>query len=152
MAIKGIPETRKEMLRAGYKFLNPGTCKGCSAAIEWWRTTHNRTIPFNVAASEFDEMTTHWATCPEAKSFKEGGVQPPAPRPARPAPAPPKSAEHAVIRLRESLNARVVVLIGDDGPVACWRTGLDAEDLRHDLISAANFVRNTIRSKGDTTL
>jgi hypothetical protein len=38
----------------------------------------------------------------------------------------------------------VVVLVDDFGTAAYWRGGIPAEDLRHDLISAGNFVRSEI--------
>jgi hypothetical protein len=136
--------TLEDMRRAGYKFLSHAVCKGCSADIEWWQTNNGKNIPFNpMPKSDQDETTPHWASCPKAKDFKPGGKSAPA---AKPAPQPSLQAE--INRLREATDARVIVALLDGRQVAAWRNGLQGEDLRHELITAANGIRNHIEKDG----
>lgn len=140
------PKTRREMERAGYRRTGEGVCKDCGAAIEWWKTAKGKSVPFNPIANDHDLVARHWETCPNAKDFKGNAAPAPTPAPAR---RPDKEAELRSLRARH--DARVVVMVDEDGTVAFWKLGIPAEDLRHDLISAANFVRSEI-SKGDPTL
>lgn len=140
------PQTRHDMVRAGYKHLGNGVCKGCSADIEWWETAKKKKLPMNRIVNDHDLAKTHWETCPNSKEFKGA-----ASTPATPVPGRFDLLDREVRQLRDRLDARMVVLIDDHGTHASWRVGLPGEDLRHDLISAGNFVRDTIR-KGDPTL
>jgi hypothetical protein len=133
----GKVETKHEMLRAGYKFLANAKCKSCGASIEWWLTTNKKKIPYDPLPANEDATTTpHWATCPKADEHRT---------PKFPATASPKTKtlvlDVLVRELRELANAKLVVMILDDGAVASWRNGISGEDLRQDLITEANSIR-----------
>jgi hypothetical protein len=138
-----FPKTRHEMERAGYRLTSAlAICKGCGAAIEWWKTKAGKSIPMNPAKSDDAPTEAHWATCPNAKDFK-GAAATPAARPL----GRFETAERDVRNMRELNDARVVVMIDQFGT---WKEGIPGEDLRHDLISAGNFVRNQIAKKEET--
>ncbi len=137
------PETRRELLRAGYKFLNNSKCKSCDAPIEWWKTTNGKLLPFNPMADDNALAKKH--TCPDANRT----VPLPAATPVPAAIGDLKTIEERVNSLRRATNARVIVLLTEDGgEVTAWRTGLRGEDLRNDLITVANNVRNEIVKGG----
>lgn len=140
-----FPKTRHELLRARYERMDTGgkRCSGCDAPIEWWKTTNGRRIPMDPMASDSAEAKAHWATCPNGKDFRGNQVTPAKPKPSAFGPTREDQA-HA---LREKHGARVVVMIDELGTVASWDARIPAEDLRSDLISAANFVRKEITGK-----
>jgi hypothetical protein len=146
--MSNFPGNRRELLRASYtQTCTNARCNGCGAAIEWWKTRNGKSIPMNPMADDYTIATAHWATCPNAKDFK--GADAAAAVPEKKTSLAPSMAEEAR-RLRQRHNARVVVVIDDFGTAAYWRNGIPAEDLRHDLISAGNFVRNEIAKKEGT--
>lgn len=60
-----------------------GTCKGCGAAIVWLRTRLGKTIPVNAgnvldtdAIFDHARHTAHFATCPQANTFRRRYGQP----------------------------------------------------------------------------
>jgi hypothetical protein len=61
-----FPVTIDEMRRQGYKHNGDGTCRSCSADIEWWITPNGKHLPFDA-----NTATPHWSTCPEADSFRK---------------------------------------------------------------------------------
>ena len=138
----GKVETKHEMLRAGYKFLNNGKCKSCGAAIEWWLTTNKKKIPYNpMPPSDYELVKPHWATCPKADEHRT---------PKQPIAAMPKQVKREMLEtlcrdLREMVDAKVVVAIMDDGSAASWRNGIPGEDLRQDLITEGNSIRRHIQ-------
>jgi hypothetical protein len=146
--------TRHEMLRAGYERKGQSNCKKCDAPMEGWKTTNGKMLPINAdGGNDWMQTVPHWATCPSAKDFK--GVPE-----SKAAPAPPvaktdhrimQRRETAVRAMRERAGARVVVMVDDIGTIASWDPAVPGEDLRHDLISAGNFIRNET-AKGDKTL
>lgn len=131
------PDCKHDMLRAGYKFLASSKCKSCSAPIEWWLTSNGKKIPYDpLPASEYDQTTPHWATCPNAdthRSLKRGTKT-----------ISIDAQRQYLAAWRDSSDARIVVAIFDNGSAAAWRKGLPGEDLRQDLITVANNVRNQI--------
>lgn len=141
--------TLHEMKRAGYKFLNHHVCKGCGADIEWWETNNGKKLPFDpMPKSDNADVTPHWASCPEADSFrrKDSGQQ--ERKPASQSVKQTKlDVKREINRLRDASDARIIVAILEDGGVAAWRDGIPSEDLRHDLITAANNVRNHIEKE-----
>jgi hypothetical protein len=139
--MSSFPKNRHEMERMGYRKTGDAVCKGCGANIEWWKTTAGKPIPYDPIRGDYDAAVAHWATCPNAKDFKGAASTPDAPPPAKYTP------EQQVRLLRDRTNARVVVLTTDDGTYSAWRTGIPAEELRQDLISAGNFVRNEIQKQ-----
>jgi hypothetical protein len=150
-----FPKTQREMVRAGYKRISSSVCKRCGATIEWWQTVNGKKIPMDPAGTDYAPVETHWNTCPNAKEFKGGAdaqsSAEPAPANMTPAPGSLEAIARDIEVLRRKYNARVIVLVDDFGTTARWRGGLPGEDLRHDLISAGNFVRAEI-AKGDATL
>jgi hypothetical protein len=147
-AMSDFPKTRHAMLRANYKHTGNGVCKGCSAPIEWWTTGKGKSIPMNPPApgadANYAPVEPHWATCPNAKDFKGGDSAKAAPE--KKSVLGPTAAQE-LGRLRARHNARVIVMVDDFGTTAYWRNGIPGEDLRHDLISAGNFVRSEIQKK-----
>jgi hypothetical protein len=141
-------ETKYEMLRAGYKFLGKSKCKSCTAPIEWWQTGRGKKIPLDpTPESEHAPVRPHWATCPHADQHR----QPKDTQQARSLPVtqthgPKKLDAHQqyLAAFRASSNARVIVAIYDDGTAAVWRKGIPGEDIRHELITEANNLRNHI--------
>jgi hypothetical protein len=144
--VNDYPRTRQGLEKAGFHKTGNGVCRGCDAPIEWWKTPRGKSIPITVIIrGRFEELVMHAESCPNRGEFlgAEAGAN------ARP---PRKySNEEAVRAMRDRTNARVVVLIDDNGTTAYWRSGIPAEDLRNDLISAGTFVRAEIY-KGDKTL
>ena len=145
----GKPDTRRDMLRARYELLGKGTCKSCGAAIEWWKTTHGKKIPFNLADDDNADAITHFATCPNAAGHRGQGQQPTPP--AAPVQAqllaPPPQQAH-VDRLVDGLcrqtNAQCIALVLDGSTIVRWRNGLSGEDGRQSLIAAGNQIRTDI--------
>ena len=141
-----IPDTRYEMRRARYQHIATRKCRACPKIVEFWKTTHGKNMVFDSVEGDDTPMVSHFTTCTDPNRFSRKN-------PAA-APAPGRDANAILQQLRSlqtRFRARAVVLVDDQGHVAAWRTGIPAEDLRNDLISAANFVRNEV-SKGDTTL
>lgn len=72
-----MPEIR---LRRPPMLPNAGACRGCAATIRWYTTEQGKAMPMNADADPlrvegeailvFDAAGSHWATCPQAKSFK----------------------------------------------------------------------------------
>jgi hypothetical protein len=168
-----FPANLHEMKRMGYTKTGYAKCKGCGAAIEWWQTPRAGKIPMNPmpmhGADDHAPAVAHFATCPKAKDFRASSAQRKGSQlepfsdiaartpmgTAEALPSPPAAGdrretsglERDVDALRRKHNARVVALVADDGKCAFWRGGIPAENLRADLISAANFVRDSIAQK-----
>lgn len=51
---------------AGYHFKDKGTCRGCGAAIEWWLTPRNASMPLDHVT-----LIPHWGTCPARDQFRK---------------------------------------------------------------------------------
>jgi hypothetical protein len=67
-----LPTDRKGLESDGYRFINAGTCRGCSAPMEWWKTPHGYSAPFVVRLVDgVEKVLPHWADCPEAKKFRK---------------------------------------------------------------------------------
>ena len=66
-----FPSKLDDMVPFGYTFSDHGICRGCGEDIEWWKTPNNKPIPMNPMKSGSDSATAHWATCPEAESFRK---------------------------------------------------------------------------------
>ncbi len=119
------PDTEREMLRAHYVKLRAALCQSCGAQLQWWKTTFGKNMPFNLAD---DHGVYKLHECPKRKPV------------ARPTPVEDLTKRLGFIRMTQ--KARTIVMIDKDGGIiATWAKGLPAEDLRTDLISAANFVR-----------
>jgi hypothetical protein len=56
---------------AGWTVTNLGRCRGCGAAIAWCRTTAGRHAPLD------RDGTSHFATCPQADTFRRTTSQKP---------------------------------------------------------------------------
>jgi hypothetical protein len=139
--LSNLIQTKASMLRAGYKFLGNAKCKGCGVAIEWWRTTNGSKLPYDpLPADEHAKVKPHWATCPNASAFKAGGTE------AKGSNDLAACKRYLEAFLRSS-NARVIVAIYDEGAVASWRPKLPGEDLRHELITEANNIRNHVEKE-----
>lgn len=146
----GHVNTRYEMRRASYEFKGTSKCKSCDAPIEWWKTTHGKNIPYDPIAGDEVQVTPHWATCPNADGHRK------TPAEKGPAQAPlsykPLSKggnqidamEREIEALCGRYSLRAVVLLHDGGRVFNYRLGIPAEDLRNEIISAANDIRNAI--------
>jgi hypothetical protein len=137
--------TRYEMLRAGYRKLSDSKCKSCGAPIEWWQTNNGKKMPFDpLPASEHEQTRPHWASCPHADDHRQGSGSRPQSKSVPHASAQQKldGYQRHLAAFRASSNARVVIAIYDDGSAVAWRKGLPAEDLRHELITEANSLRN----------
>ena len=140
-----MPETRHEMVRAMYELKSTARCKGCDAPIEWWKTTNGKMLPVNVEPSgEYAAVVTHWVTCPKRDDFKSTTPKGKGTPATAPAETPAARRERLVATLRESTSARVIVAIYDDLTTFSYKDGVPPEDLRNDLIGAANTVRNHI--------
>jgi len=139
------PRTRQGLERARFSLLQRhATCKGCDAPIEWWKTPTGKKIPMTakLVNGPLDELVMHMEVCPNRGEFRGAASGPNARPPLK------YTNEEAVRNMRDRTGARVVVLVDDNGCTAAWRDGLPGEDLRHDLISAGNFVRAEV-NKGE---
>lgn len=144
-----FPRTRHEMKRAYYTFKAARNCKSCGAAIQWWLTPNGKSIPIDAAKPHTDDtpIEVHWATCSNAAKHRKDAQKPQnpaqlAPQQAR-KPLARQDGQQALEELAKAFHARVVVAVFDDAPLAfAYRLDIPAEDLRHDLITAANRVRN----------
>ena len=154
ITIKGHIYTRYEMLRAGYKFKAHAKCKGCGAPIEWWVTAKGKNMPYDPIADDEIQTVVHWATCPKADRFhnpegRKGPDQPPKTY------EPVTSSADALAAMQREVQAlcgryrlRAAVLVHENGCVHCYRLGIPPEDLRSEIITAANKVRDDAM-KGD---
>jgi len=61
-----FPEGKAALLRAGFRFHEPGRCRGthCQADIEWYWTPKGKRMPFN------PDGTPHHTTCHDAAQFR----------------------------------------------------------------------------------
>ena len=71
--LKGItrmpfPKTIEELVKGGYEFDSQSTCRGCRAAIAFYRTPKGKHMPLDIAAD--GSCQSHFATCPNAKEFR----------------------------------------------------------------------------------
>lgn len=72
------PATSDELRKAGYMYSSEGPCRGCGEPIEWWITPAGRNMPISIQKAEnvlFDsgeKRISHFAVCPEAKTFRKG--------------------------------------------------------------------------------
>jgi hypothetical protein len=153
-----MPDTRRLMKRAMYEFKGVARCKSCDAHIEWWRTTNDKMMPFDIAKDPLNEderTVTHWATCPNARDHRGKPAAAPA---AREAKTTSRQTElqlqqraefrkDAVHKLRNTSNARLIIALYDDGVYAAYRTGIPGEDLRHELITEANNIKRHLESQ-----
>lgn len=70
------PATSDELKKAGYEYDNDGVCRGCLSPIEWWLTPDGKRMPIsvqkanNVLFDSSEKRISHFANCPEAKSFR----------------------------------------------------------------------------------
>lgn len=77
--------THETLIRLFEDSKSPGTCRGCSAAIEWYETLTGKRMCMNAGAvprkSETDPSTwrviaffssadSHWNTCPKQQDFR----------------------------------------------------------------------------------
>jgi hypothetical protein len=66
-----FPTTRDALIAAGYKFENHGVCRGCKREVEWYITPNGKKSPFDLMPEGSSPVTSHFATCPEAGSFRK---------------------------------------------------------------------------------
>jgi hypothetical protein len=144
-----FPTNLHEMVRMGYRKTGDGKCKGCGAAIEWWKTTNGHSIPMNPmpmqGTNDSAPAVAHFATCPKAKDFRgKMTADPHGPDAGQVREAMPL--ERDLREIRRKSNARVVLLIHEDGTCFFYRLGIPGEELRQDIITAANQVRDCIQA------
>jgi hypothetical protein len=63
-----FPKTETELRAAGYEPPPDGKeskCRGCGAALEFWRTPKGKIIPLEAGSLE-----PHWTNCPNADEFR----------------------------------------------------------------------------------
>ena len=62
-----FPKTEDGLAKAGYTYENTRKCSSpiCGQDIAWYRTPKGKRIPLDEGTLE-----PHWATCPDAKSFR----------------------------------------------------------------------------------
>ena len=147
-----MPYDRKEMLRAGYTLLSSDArCKSCGAAIEWWKTTRGKNMPFDAPlrpGDHHEEAVVHWATCPNAKEHKGTAAQATSSQPAarRESQGVDRFEDRCerlrvVQRLAEQMHARMVLVLMEEGHTWAAKLGLGPDDVQHELITAANAIR-----------
>lgn len=61
--------TDVELARAGYKFIDGGTCRACPARIEWFRTPNGKNMPMH--RLENDRFIPHFIDCPNRRQFRQ---------------------------------------------------------------------------------
>lgn len=75
----------EQLIRLFKDSRQPGTCRGCGAAIDWYKTATGKRMPMNANALprtvDTDPVTrgligsyaaadSHWSSCPDAAAFK----------------------------------------------------------------------------------
>jgi hypothetical protein len=65
-----FPKTRQQMERMMYTRTSVATCKNCGAAIEWWTTTHGKSLPMNPMPYLSSAAIVHLTTCPKVQAVK----------------------------------------------------------------------------------
>lgn len=77
-----MPETLIRLYVGG----TPAACRGCGAAIEWFKTLKGKSMPMNLGATPrrvtgdasgravgfYSSADAHWSTCPKANLFSRG--------------------------------------------------------------------------------
>jgi hypothetical protein len=118
------------LVQFGYVFKKHSTCKACQQAIEWWKTKNGKDVCFDPARTPSSIVVCHWNSCPARKE------QAP----------PPTALNHqvAVTEFRKRSRARVVMVLLDDTWYADVMPGLEAEDAKCELITAANALRRAM--------
>jgi hypothetical protein len=68
-----FPKTMGAMKDAGYQFIEHATCRGshCRRMIEWWLSPKGKRMPFDLMPNASDQVTAHFATCPDVQSFRK---------------------------------------------------------------------------------
>lgn len=140
-----LPSTRSALVADGWELRSTSKCRSCAAAIEWWQKPGQKITPMNPMSFLDAPAVSHFATCPDANKHRKNTRHDYAPS-APQATAAQKIDAHQkyLAAFRASSNARVIIAIYDDGTAAAWRKGLAGEDLRHELITEANNLRNYI--------
>lgn len=65
-----FPDSHDGLLLAGYEVLGDARCKGCGAAIVWYRTPKEKSIPIDE-----DGKQPHWVSCPNRDQFRRSNRQ-----------------------------------------------------------------------------
>ena len=142
-----IPETRSQMYRAGWTRGGFSECKGCGAIVEWWSLGDKTKVPLDPDPNNSAEAVSHFKTCPNANDFSGRNRKPSPSAPSEPSPV--RWLDTELTRLRERIDARLVVVITTSGAeVHAVRDGLAWEEVRLDLINAANHVRAALTDEG----
>ena len=126
--VRGSIDTREDMRRAGYMFVESKPCRTCSVRIELWRTTHGKFIAFNPIATDYEDVVAHHKTCQPAA--RAGGDI--------------AAMQKAVQDLCRRFPLRAAVLLHEGGSVYSYRLGIPGEDLRMEMITAGNTIRADI--------
>ena len=60
------------------QFANQGECRSCGAAIVWAKSAKGKNMPLDAASKVWRDgaywLVSHFATCPEADSFRKPRV------------------------------------------------------------------------------
>jgi hypothetical protein len=138
-----MPATRREMERAYYAFKGTKECKYCHGQIEWWRTTRGNFLALNPPSTQnaMDEET-------ERHDCREKSA--PAPKPEvthRRELTLAEEQTRAMDLLASQLQARALVAVMPDGSsIVSKKRGINPEDLRCDIITAANNMRRDLEA------
>ena len=153
--IRGQINSRYEMRRAGYKFSGAAKCKACDAPVEWWLTNKGNKLPFNPIADDECQTETHWQTCPSADSFRKRNRETKGPAETPKSYTPATSSADALAAMQREVQQlcgkyrlRAAVLVHENGCVHCYRLGIPPEDLRSEITTAANQVRDDAMKAG----
>lgn len=148
--IRGQINSRYEMLRAGYQFSGHAKCKQCGAPVEWWLTNNGRKVCLNPISHDEALTEAHRRTCDKA------------PAAGAPGPDQTESSYHQTGHAADALAAmqrevkvlcakyrlRSAILIHQNGCVHSYLLGIPPEDLRNEIITAANKVRDDAMKGG----
>ena len=139
--IRGQINSRYEMRRAGYKFSGAAKCKACDAPVEWWLTNKGNKL--------------HWQTFPNADSFRKRNRETKGPAETPKSYTPATSSADALAAMQREVQQlcgkyrlRAAVLVHENGCVHCYRLGIPPEDLRSEIITAADQVRDDALKAG----
>lgn len=67
-----FPQDRDALIASGYIFSNHSKCRACGAEIEWYETPKGAKMPMDLMPAGSSPAQSHWATCPNADSFRRG--------------------------------------------------------------------------------
>ncbi|MFC6645482.1 hypothetical protein ACFQBQ_07755 [Granulicella cerasi] len=141
--------TKIRLQNWGYIFVKNTTCRSCEQQVEVWKTKNGKDVLYDPASTSREAMTCHFVSCPVRsgrRAAKADIEERSSDRPANMADAMQQSVTDDIQRMLQQIHARhhaqaVVIVYPDGAWQAVWTETAHAEDVRTNMITAANGVR-----------